>query len=401
MIDKITNYRKQVELELMNINSWWMDNLPYNELHNFHGEIDNHNNIISDKPISLVMITRMLWSFSASCELKKDKALLLHADAVFKFIHTYFLDNLSGGMFWAVNQDGSINADKKQIYGLAFAIYACSTYYVISANPLAIQVSNKLYKLIEQHSFDKTYGGYIEAFHQDWTTIDDLRLSHKDANERKTMNTHLHVLEAYVNLYKIQPNSDLALSIQLLLYNFKDYIIDPKTFNQNLFFDDAWNCKSKIISFGHDIEAAWLLYDAAITLGNFELINFYQNAAIKMAEATIPFVDLDGGMWNEINTTTGVLDKEKHWWPQAEAMVGFLNAYELTKDETFLNHSLNSWEYIQKNIIDKNNGEWFWGYSADGNLLNKGKAGFWKCPYHNSRACIEVIKRTTSLLNTK
>ena len=215
------------------------------------------------------------------------------------------------------------------------------------------------------------------------------------------MNTHLHVLEAYVNLYKIQPNADLASSIQLLLFNFKDYIIDSKTFNQHLFFDDAWNCKSKIISFGHDIEAAWLLYDAAMALGNAELIKFYHNAAIKMAEATIPFVDSDGGMWNEINTSTGSLDKEKHWWPQAEAMVGFLNAYELTKEERFLNHSLNSWEYIKKSIIDKNNGEWFWGYSADGHLLNKGKAGFWKCPYHNSRACIEVIKRTTNLLLTK
>lgn len=212
------------------------------------------------------------------------------------------------------------------------------------------------------------------------------------------MNTHLHVLEAYTNLYRIWKNEVLAEALHSLLVVFKKRIIDTATHHQGLFFAENWELRSSVISYGHDIEASWLLYEASEMLGNPEVLHIYKDIVVKMAIAVLPAIDNDGGMWYESETRTGYWVKEKHWWPQAEAMVGFMNAYQLTGDKIYLKYSQRSWDFARQYICDKENGEWHWGVDEYGNMMEKEKAGFWKCPYHNGRACMEISKRISAIL---
>jgi mannobiose 2-epimerase len=214
------------------------------------------------------------------------------------------------------------------------------------------------------------------------------------------MNTHLHVLEAYTALYRIWPDEKLKLQIQNLLKNFTGHIVDAKTGHLVLFFDEQWNRKSAIISYGHDIEAAWLLLEAAETIKEETIIADIKNISVKIGLAAAEGVDKDGGLWYEYDADKNHLIKEKHSWVQAEAMVGFFNHWQITGDEGFLQKSLHSWRYISNCIKDKKYEEWLWGINEDGTVMQgQDKVGIWKCPYHNSRACIEIIKRIDGVLD--
>ena len=207
------------------------------------------------------------------------------------------------------------------------------------------------------------------------------------------MNTHLHLLEAFPNLYRIWTNEKLEERITELIFIFLNHIIDPETHHMVLFFDEKWNRKSKIVSYGHDIEASWLLVEAAAQIKNASFAEQVKNESVQLATATTDGLDKDGGLWYEFNLEKDDLVKEKHWWPQAEAMVGFFNAWQISGDQNFLQRSLDSWQFIREYILDKKNGEWFWGITEDKKVMNEDKVGLWKGPYHNSRACIELIKR--------
>ncbi len=208
------------------------------------------------------------------------------------------------------------------------------------------------------------------------------------------MNTHLHVMEAYTALYTIWPDENLKSQIEILLNNFFDHIIDHKTNHLVLFFDEVWNKKSDTVSYGHDIEATWLLLEAAEAIHHEEFINKVKAVCIEISQVTLEGLDSDGGLWYEYETTSPHLIKEKHWWPQAEAMVGFFNSWEINGDDNWLQLSIANWQFVNQRILDKKNGEWFWGIYANGDVMRtEDKAGLWKCPYHNSRACLEIIKR--------
>ena len=208
------------------------------------------------------------------------------------------------------------------------------------------------------------------------------------------MNTHLHILEGYSNLYHAWPDDLLKTKIGGLSQNFFEHIIDPATNHLKLFFDEDWNCKSNIISYGHDIEAAWLLQEAAETIADARMIERSKETAVKTAKAAKEGLDTDGGLWYEYEPAQNLLVKEKHWWPQAEAIVGFFNAWQVSGDNTYLQASLNAWDFTKKYIIDNELGEWVWGIKADYSVMTeKDKVGIWKCPYHNSRACIEIMQR--------
>ena len=242
--------------------------------------------------------------------------------------------------------------------------------------------------------------GYFEAFARDWKPIDDLRLSDKDANEKKTMNTHLHVLEAYTSLYRTWPDEKLKWQIRNLLHNFTRHIVDPQSGHLRLFFEEDWKVKSDTVSFGHDIEAAWLLFDAAESINSASLLSDVKCLSLQIASASATGLDSDGGLWYEYENFNQHLIKEKHWWVQAEAMVGFFNAWQFSGEAAYLDKSIAAWQYIQESICDKHQGEWFWGRQDDGSILpGQDKVGLWKCPYHNSRACIEINQRIKKLLN--
>ena len=316
------------------------------------------------------------------------------AARAYNYLANHLIDKEFGGLYWTVDHAGNKLDNKKQVYASAFAIYALSEYYKATHSKAVLKGAIKLYKLLVDKSFDKVKTGYLEAFAENWQTISDLRLSAKDANEKKTMNTHLHVLEGYTNLYRVWPDESLKEQICLLLNNFGNHFIDTATGHFNLFFDENWNRRSTLISYGHDIEAAWLLLDSADAIGDTVQAERLKRIAVNISGLTAEGLDKDGGLWYEYEPAQGHLIKEKHWWVQAEAMVGFFNTWQITGIEKYLDISIASWEFVKNNMLDKTNGEWFWGIDEHGKVMSKDdKAGLWKCPYHNSRACIEIIRR--------
>ena len=296
-------------------------------------------------------------------------------------------------MIWEVDEKGKVLNSRKQIYAQGFGIYGYSEYFKASRNPEALKDAIALFELIEKYSFDPVEGGYLEAFANDWSTLEDFRLSPKDANEPKSMNTHLHILEPYTNLLKVWPNEQLREKTAVLIRIFLDKIIDHRTSHFNLFFGNDWSVRSSIVSFGHDIEGAWLLYEAATIVGDKKLIAEVSNNLVQMVDATLADgCDTDGSVFNEKETVSGHLDSDKHWWMQAEAMVGLAYAWEITGKDIYLDQLVKVWHFIRTVMIDQVNGEWFWRVDKDNvPVTSEDKAGFWKCPYHNSRAMMEVM----------
>jgi mannobiose 2-epimerase len=388
-----SQYRKELESELANIIRYW-STYTVDAVHGgFLGKIANDNSADEFADKGAVLNARILWSFSAAYNLDKGYDLAL-ADRAYNYIAGHFLDSDFGGVYWTVDYLGKPKDTKKQVYALAFTIYALSEYFMARGYDVVKDHAIALYRDLVKYSYDAVKGGYFEAFSREWKELGDLRLSDKDANEKKTMNTHLHILEAFTNLYRIWPDEELKERIIALIKDFSTYIVDLETARMILFFDEDWNRKSDVISYGHDIEASWLLQEAAEVVHEPELLNEVKALAVKMAEAALAGLDADGSLWYEQEPAAAHTIKEKHWWVQAEAMVGFYNAWQVSQDTKFLDTSINTWNFVKAQILDKEHGEWFWGITPEGNLMEgEDKAGLWKCPYHNSRACIELIRR--------
>lgn len=393
----LQKYKEDLENELHDILDFWRNRTIDDLNGGFIGKIDNNNRINVEAPKGSVLNSRILWTFSAAYQVTNNDSYLSTAERAFEYFREYFIDKEFGGVYWTVDYKGRPLDTKKQIYALAFAVYGLSEFYLSSKNEAAKDLAIELYNTIIKYSYDFENGGYIEALTRDWKEINDLRLSKKDANEKKTMNTHLHLLEAFANLYRVWKNEKVEEKVSELIYIFLNRIIDPETHHLVLFFDEKWNKKSQIVSYGHDIEAAWLIEEAAGIVQNNSLSQQVQQNSVSLALAATDGLDSDGGLWYEYDIANDDLIKEKHWWPQAEAMVGFFNAWQITGDEKFLQNSLSSWKFIQQHILNKKNGEWFWGIEEDNTVMNEDKIGIWKCPYHNSRACMELIKRIKTI----
>ena len=393
MSTKLAQLKTELSSQLDSILKYWTKNSIDVKTDGFIGQIDYHENVIENAEKGSVLNARILWSFSASYQITKNEEHKKLATRAFKFLSEYFYDGEFGGLFWSINADTTPKDTKNQIYALAFAIYGLSEYYVISKDEKALAIAINLYLRIQKHSYDPINKGYLEAFTRDWQPIDDLRLSDKDANEKKTMNTHLHIVEAYANLFKVWKDKTLQNDIIELLQTIEKHFINTETGHLHLFFDENWVEKPDVISYGHDIEAAWLLLQCAEISENKTLIANYKKHAIQMAEVTQEGLDSDGGLWYEFDPKKKELIAEKHWWVQAEALIGFYNVYQLTGEEKYLDIVFKNWDFIKNHILDTKKGEWFWGVYRDYSLIEKDKAGFWKCPYHNSRACLELINR--------
>lgn len=393
----LQTFRSEMKAEAMAILDYWISNTVDTARGGFYGAINYRNETEPLAPRGIVLYSRICWSFSAAYSVFHDPRYLSMAERAFRYIADYFWDESFGGVFWSVDSEGRPLDTRKQIYGLAFCIYGLSEYYRASGNPEALDKAIALFEKIEIHSFDTGYGGYFEAFSREWQSMDDMRLSEKDDNEKKTMNTHLHVVEAYANLYTVWPEARLRERVNHLLDLFEKYFVDPRSYHLRLFYDEAWNLRSSLISYGHDIEAAWLLADCARQVGDPERTGRLAELGTKIAMASLEGLDSDGGLWYEYEPSTGQLIREKHSWPQAEAMIGFLFAYQHTNDAVFLERAMACWEFVKEHILDRNTGEWFWGVLEDYSPMPKDKAGFWKCPYHNTRACLEIIKRIETL----
>lgn len=389
----LQRYRLELIEELDHILTWWM-NSALDPNGGFVGRIDHDQQIYPEAPKGAVLNARILWSFSAGYNSFGNAEYLEHAHRAFHYICNHFVDAEYGGVYWTVDAAGQPLNTRKQVYAISFSIYALAEYFRATGSNRAEMMAIQLYRELEEHSFDSQRTGYFEAFNRDWSQIDDLRLSEKDANEKKTMNTHLHILEAYTNLYKSWKDEGLRKQILSLIDNFKNYIICQNNYHLKLFMDEDWKVKSSTVSFGHDIEASWLLLEAAEVTEDPQVIQSIKDITVRMAYSSLKGIDKDGGMFHEFDPDSGHILREKHWWVQSEAMIGFFNAWQISKDERFLHESLRVWDYVKAYLLDASHGEWVWGRDEHGEVMKtEDKAGMWKCPYHNSRACLELIKR--------
>jgi mannobiose 2-epimerase len=385
-------YREEVRAELHSILRYWMEAAMDERQGGFFGRIDGEGRVHPDAPKGLVLNSRICWTFSAAYHRTGEPSYLSAARRAYEYLLSHFLDREYGGAWWSLTPEGNPLDDRKQIYGLAFCLYGLSEFYIATGEAAALEEALSLFRIIEEHSFDKERKGYFEAFGRDWQPLEDLRLSEKDANSPKTMNTHLHVLEAYANLYRCRPDGLLRQRIQDLLEVFEMYIVDAGTGHLALFFGKDWSVRPGTVSFGHDIEAAWLLQEAATIISDEEWIGRTRLLALRLAGAAAEGLDTDGGLWYEKEGAH--LVREKHWWPQAEAMVGFMNAWQVSGSDIWWRRSLASWDFVKQYMRDAGRGEWYWGVRTDHSPMpGQDKAGFWKCPYHNSRACLEVMRR--------
>ncbi len=387
----------EIENELHSILDYWQRFSIDNVNGGFVGRIDQHNKVHTLDPKGSVLNARILWSFSAAYQRTRNPVLLELATRAFHYIRDFFTDPEYGGLYWSVDYQGNKLDDRKQIYAQAFGIYGMSEYYRVTKDEKALELALHWYQLIEKFSRDRLQGGYIDAFTRDWSFLDDKRLSTKDENAAKTMNTHLHIVEGYANLFEVWPSQNLKKAIIHLLDIFDEKIIHHGNHHLGLFFTGDWQMDAGIISYGHDMEAGWLLQSCAESIDDSASIQTARKNAEPITLAAMEGFDKDGGLWYESDTRSGKKIFEKHWWPQAEALIGFCNTWQLTGNTEYQNALIKNWHFIRSHILDKSQGEWLWGVDKDGKVMaGQDKIGIWKCPYHNSRACLQLLKRLKS-----
>ena len=407
-----------------NILRFWLDKMQDHENGGFYGRIDGQGVLHPEAEKGAILNARILWSFSAAYRVLGNPEYLEAATRAKDYLIDHFIDKEYGGVYWSVDYQGHPLDTKKQFYAIGFAIYGLSEYARATGDREALDYAIELYECVEEHSFDSQNNGYIEACTREWGEITDMRLSDFDANFPKSQNTHLHIIEPYTNLYRCLremqaaescnyvpvlgsvlpigvtvPLETLARvegSLRNLIDIFTDKILNPETHHLDLFFEMDWTRGAgHLESYGHDIECSWLMHEAALVLGDQKVLKKVEKIVREVAKASEKGLRPDGSMIHEANLDTGHADNDLHWWVQAENVVGWYNIYQYFGDEDALEKVFRCWEYIKTQLIDWENGEWYWSRHPDGSLnTTDDKAGFWKCPYHNSRMCLEIIERT-------
>jgi mannobiose 2-epimerase len=379
-----------------NILTFWR-NMADNGNGGFYGEADFYGKIDKSADKGGILNSRILWTFSAAYRLFNDNVYKECASHAKEFLSDAFLDKEYGGLYWLVDYKGGSANTRKQFYNIAFGIYALSEYYLATKDKTALELALSLFDVTEKYGLDPASGGYIEARIRNWQGIDDYRLSGKDLNSPKSMNTNLHVLEAYTTLALASADARVKNALEALVRLTLEKIVNHNH-SFELFFDMEWNSLSKEVSWGHDIEGSWLMYEAALAVGSENLVSQVKKTALDIAEVIFNAAidNKNGGLFSGCDEKRNIIPR-KEWWPQAEAVVGFYNAYQLSGDKKYLDTADNIWEFIKNHFTDNTHGEWHNELSMDNEPDNKmPKAGFWKCPYHNARCCFEIIRRLDS-----
>jgi cellobiose epimerase len=385
--------RESINRELReNLLPFWRERSLDHTHGGFVAEMANDGALKENSPKGLILNARLLWTFSALYRELADKCDLALARRAYQYLETYFRDKEFGGYVWRVNQDGSVLDYSKKIYGQAFCIYALSEYHKAAGDAGALRAAIGLCDLIEQYGYDNSYGGYMEVLARNWTPASDMRLSDKDMDVAKSMNNHLHILEAYTNLYRVRPDLVVAGRLRELIGLFGSRML-TRDGHFDLFFDRDWTVRSGSYTYGHDIEGAWLLYDAAEALNDADLLEQASRWVDVIAHAVASeALDREGGLLYEGRGGL-VIDSGREWWPQAEAILGFWCAYRITKDEKYEEIAERLWEFIQRYLVDREHGEWFWRILPDGSAdQNEPKISEWKDPYHGVRMCLKMLK---------
>jgi mannobiose 2-epimerase len=390
---KLGQLKKEVSNELTkNILPYWSAKMTDNINGGFYGRIDAKDQVYPEAEKGGILNARILWTYSSAYRVLRDTSYLRMAKRAKDYIIAHFIDKQYGGAYMSLKADGTPSNTRKQIYTNAFFIYGLAEYSRVTGDKQALAEAMKIFELFEKHAADKEYGGYYEVFSQDWQRLRERMIGESSDKDEKTMNTSLHVMEAYANLYRVSDDKLVGDHLRNMIEIFLDKIIDKKTSHLICFMDRSWNSTSTVDSYGHDIESSWLLLEAANLLKDKKLTQRVKETGIRIANAAAEGYQPDGSMLTEKNYTTGQIRKQRSWWEQAETIVGYLNAFELTGDETYLNRSLNCWNYTKQHFVDSRNGAWFSSVSESG-VPGGDKGGYWICPYHNGRMCMEVIER--------
>jgi mannobiose 2-epimerase len=403
------SYSARIERELTgNILPFWIKYTVDHANGGFYGAVSNDLRVLNDVERSLVLCARILWTYAAAYRANPRPEYLEMAQHAYAYLTTRFYDEQHGGFYWTLDQHGAPINDRKQSYGQGFAIYGLTEYYLACGAPQALALAQETFKLLEQHAFDPAFGGYLESRSREWGVQSDMRLSDKEPNAAKSMNTMLHILEPYTNLVRAWPDAWPRRQLAGLLRVFLDHIVDPDTHATRLFYEPDWTVQGDHISYGHDIECAWLIWEAAEVLNDpalgapldAALTERARLTSIAMAAAVAAqAVEPDGSLLYEASPR-GIEIDDKHWWAQAEGMVGFYNAAQLLQAshpaaaERFRGLALRLWDYIEEHHVDRQHGEWLKRLYRDGTPHPVSyKTGPWDCPYHHTRACLEMLRR--------
>lgn len=391
--------RAAIEAELRgNLLPFWRERAVDPASAGFIAEMAHDGTVRREAPRGLILTTRLLWTFSALYRRLGEARDLALARRAQEDLEGLFGDRRHGGYRWRVDAAGRALDEAKKIYGQAFCVYALSEYHRASGEAAALEAARRVWERIERHAHDPVHGGYLEALAADWSPTAELRLSDKDMNAAKSMNNHLHLLEAYANLYRAWPDATLAARVRELLEVFDRHIIarfecGPAAHLRH-FFDERWRPCSEVYSYGHDLEAAWLMSEAAAALGDESLAAAVERWGIDLARAALAEALDDEGGLAYAGRDGAVIDSNREWWCQAEAVVGFWHAYQLSAEASFAEAARRVWNFVERRMVDRTGGEWFWRVRADGSVdETQPKVSEWKGPYHNTRMCLQMMQR--------
>lgn len=356
----------------------------------FYGEVAPDGTVLYDAPRGVILNARIIWSFAAAYQALPETPYLVAAVHARDYFLDHFCDHKYGGVYWSVDAAGERLDTKKQLYAQGFAIYGLSELYKVTGDNEVLKNAINLYRVVETYFADKENGGYIEALARDFSPLEDMSLSAHDINADKTMNSHLHVLEAYANLYQVWPDEELKEAVQKLLDLVGTRIMGTDGHLQ-LYFRKDWSVMPGGVSYGHDIETSWLALECADALKDIDVVNRVRPWALSMGKAGNEGLLPDGSMRYE-KLLDGKYDDSRQWWVQAETVVGNLWLWKYHADPQGADRALAAWNYIRENLVDEKDGEWWWAVLEDGSRdLSQPKVGFWKCPYHNTRMCLQVL----------
>ncbi len=411
--EELQALRERLDRELRdNILRYWTTYAVRPDGRGFYGAVDLDNQPVPGVNKTCVLNARILWTYAAAAEFYDDPAYGDVADLAYRVVTRDFVDPEHGGFFMSIDEEGRVADGIKHTYAQAFAMYALCKYHELRPASGVMDAIRDGFGLIEEKTKDPVGPGYVEAFSRDWTPIAENRMA--DNNEPKSMNTHLHVLESYAALYRVWKDERVRTRLAELLQLFLDHII-RESGHFGIFFDERFgevDASKGLCSFGHDIEGSWLLWEAAEILGEAGILERLKPLVMKMVDAVDRVaVDQDGGLFLESGRFGSHLRTNKHWWPQAENLVGFMNAYQLTGNGKYWETVKRAWSFIDTFLIDHDRGEWFTKLNRLGEpyrveppddpspyYRNDWKVGPWKCPYHNGRACLEMMNRIDAVL---
>lgn len=364
-----------------------------NEFGGYYGFVDYNLNIDKRAVKGCILNSRITWFFSNAYTLLGEKSLLEEARHGFAFMKNHCFDKENGGIFWSMKYDGTPEDTTKHTYNQAFAVYALSSYYEASKEEEALAMAKELFRIIEEKCTDEI--GYKESFDRSFCEVENDKLSENGVIAEKTMNTLLHVFEAYTELYRVSGMPEVKERLKWILDTIAEKVYNPKLHRQEVFFDKDMKSILNLHSYGHDIETAWLI-DRGVEILDDRDYERKMSPVTKDLTCQVYKVAFDGNsLVNECEN--GVVNTNRIWWVQAEAVVGFLNGWQRDPERKEYSEAAQSqWRFIKEHLIDPREGsEWYWEADAKGEPIEgRPIVEPWKCPYHNGRMCFEVIKRS-------